>query len=70
MLNKLQMQSVDANHSERTDHPTQKTVEIMEHIVKASCPVDGTVLDPFIGFHYRTLFPSSFGRQNAFGFLL
>jgi site-specific DNA-methyltransferase (adenine-specific) len=40
---------VDAKHSERTDHPTQKPVEIMERIIKASCPVDGTVLDPFIG---------------------
>ena len=36
-------------HAEREDHPTQKPLEIVERMVKASCPVGGTVLDPFAG---------------------
>jgi site-specific DNA-methyltransferase (adenine-specific) len=38
-----------AIHSEREDHPTQKPLEIIERMVKASCPVGGVVLDPFLG---------------------
>jgi len=36
-------------HRERENHPTQKPIEIIERIVKASCPENGTVLDPFAG---------------------
>jgi site-specific DNA-methyltransferase (adenine-specific) len=36
-------------HSEREDHPTQKPLEIIERMIKASCPEDGIVLDPFAG---------------------
>lgn len=36
-------------HSERVDHPTQKPLEIIERMVKASCPPGGLVLDPFMG---------------------
>ena len=36
-------------HSEREDHPTQKPLEIIERMVKASCPSGGVVLDPFAG---------------------
>lgn len=36
-------------HREREDHPTQKPLEIIERMVKASCPLGGTVLDPFAG---------------------
>lgn len=36
-------------HKERRDHPTQKPLEIIERMVKASCPKNGTVLDPFSG---------------------
>ncbi len=36
-------------HSEREDHPTQKPLEIIERMVRASCPSNGTVLDPFAG---------------------
>lgn len=36
-------------HSEREDHPTQKPLEIIERMVKASCPPNGIVLDPFVG---------------------
>lgn len=36
-------------HSEREEHPTQKPLKIIERMVKASCPLGGTVLDPFVG---------------------
>lgn len=36
-------------HREREDHPTQKPLEIVERMVKASCPEKGVVLDPFAG---------------------
>jgi site-specific DNA-methyltransferase (adenine-specific) len=36
-------------HSERENHPTQKPLEIIERMVKASCPPGGVVLDPFAG---------------------
>ena len=38
-----------AIHSERVEHPTQKPLEIIERMIKASCPVDGLVFDPFMG---------------------
>jgi len=36
-------------HPERADHPTQKPLEIVERMVKASCPQGGVILDPFMG---------------------
>ena len=36
-------------HRERLDHPTQKPLELVERMVRASCPEGGTVLDPFCG---------------------
>jgi len=36
-------------HRERADHPTQKPLEIVERMLKASCPPGGVVLDPFMG---------------------
>jgi site-specific DNA-methyltransferase (adenine-specific) len=36
-------------HAEREDHPTQKPLEIIERMVRASCPENGLVLDPFAG---------------------
>lgn len=36
-------------HKEREDHPTQKPMELIERMVKASCPEGGLVLDPFAG---------------------
>ncbi len=34
---------------EREEHPTQKPLEIVERMVLASCPPEGSVLDPFMG---------------------
>lgn len=36
-------------HSEREKHPTQKPLEIIERMIKASCPTGGLVCDPFVG---------------------
>jgi site-specific DNA-methyltransferase (adenine-specific) len=36
-------------HPERADHPTQKPLEIVERMVRASCPPGGIILDPFMG---------------------
>ena len=34
---------------EREDHPTQKPLEIIDRIIKASSPENGIILDPFMG---------------------
>ncbi len=36
-------------HSEREEHPTQKPLEVIERMIRASCPKNGIVLDPFLG---------------------
>lgn len=40
---------VDDKHEDRTEHPTQKPVELIERMILASCPTGGKVLDCFIG---------------------
>ena len=40
---------IHAQDPERENHPTQKPLKIIERIIKASCPEDGIVLDPFMG---------------------
>lgn len=40
---------VDNKHEDRTGHITQKPVEIMQRIIKANCPDEGIVCDPFTG---------------------
>ena len=40
---------IHAQAPERQNHPTQKPLEIIERIIKASSPIGGTVLDPFMG---------------------
>lgn len=40
---------IHAEDPEREDHPTQKPLELIERIIKASCPDSGVVLDPFMG---------------------
>ena len=34
---------------ERVDYPTQKPLALLDRIIKASCPPEGLVLDPFCG---------------------
>ncbi len=50
-------------HPERADHPTQKPLEIIERMVKASCPPGGVVLDPFMGSGTTAIAAKRLGRQ-------
>jgi site-specific DNA-methyltransferase (adenine-specific) len=40
---------IHAQDPERENHPTQKPIEIIERMVKVSCPQNGIVMDPFMG---------------------
>ncbi len=40
---------IHAQDPERENHPTQKPLEIIERIIKVSCPINGIVFDPFMG---------------------
>jgi site-specific DNA-methyltransferase (adenine-specific) len=50
-------------HPERADHPTQKPLEIIERMVKASCPPGGVVLDPFMGSGTTAIAARQAGRH-------
>ena len=50
-------------HPEREDHPTQKPLEIIERMVKASCPPGGVVLDLFLGSGTTALAAKRCGRD-------
>jgi site-specific DNA-methyltransferase (adenine-specific) len=50
-------------HPERADHPTQKPLEIVERMVKASCPPGGVVLDLFMGSGTTAVAAQNCGRQ-------
>lgn len=50
---------------ERENHPTQKPLAIIERIVKASCPPDGIVLDPFMGSGTTAIACMRNGRRYA-----
>jgi site-specific DNA-methyltransferase (adenine-specific) len=50
-------------HAERVEHPTQKPLEIIERMVKASCPPGGIVLDPFMGSGTTALAAQRLGRH-------
>jgi site-specific DNA-methyltransferase (adenine-specific) len=50
-------------HPERADHPTQKPIEIIERMIKASCPPGGVVLDPFMGSGTTAVAARGLGRQ-------
>ena len=41
--------SINNMSHERLGYPTQKPIELLERVVRSSCPEDGVVLDPFCG---------------------
>lgn len=45
----LSVPSINNMATERTGYPTQKPLELLELLVRACCPVGGTVLDPCCG---------------------
>jgi site-specific DNA-methyltransferase (adenine-specific) len=49
--------------SERLGYPTQKPLALMERIIEASCPKEGTVLDPFCGCGTTVHAAQKLGRQ-------
>lgn len=52
-------------HPERADHPTQKPLAIVERMIRASCPPEGIVLDPFMGTGTTAVAAQRCGRQFA-----
>ena len=48
---------------ERTEHPTQKPLEIIDTWVENSCPPNGVVLDPFMGSGTTGVSCMKFGRK-------
>jgi site-specific DNA-methyltransferase (adenine-specific) len=41
--------SLNSQAKERLGYPTQKPLALLDRIIKASCPEDGVILDPFCG---------------------
>lgn len=41
--------NVKANHVEKTSHPCQFPIALAQRIIRALCPQQGVVLDPFMG---------------------
>ena len=60
---------IHKENPERADHPTQKPLEIVERMVKASCPPGGVILDPFMGTGTAAVAAQRCGR-NFVGFEL
>lgn len=60
---------IHAQASERENHPTQKPLELINRIVLSSSPVDGYVLDPFMGSG-TTAASCILNKRNYIGFEL
>lgn len=58
--------NVKANHVEKTEHPCQFPIALVQRLVKSLCPVDGVVLDPFMGSG-STMVASIIENRNYFG---
>lgn len=41
--------NVKSNHIEKTEHPCQFPVALVQRLVKALCPSNGLVIDPYLG---------------------
>lgn len=48
---------------ENTDHPTQKPEKLLAKLILASCPVGGTVFDPFLGSGTTSVVAKKLGRH-------
>ena len=54
---------VVTSSKERTGYPTQKPEALLERIIRASCPEDGIVLDPFCGCGTTAIVASKLNRR-------
>ena len=57
--------NVKAGHVEKTDHPCQFPVALAQRLVKALSPVNGLVIDPYMGSGSTGLAAIAEGRQFA-----
>lgn len=57
--------NVKHNHVEKTDHPCQFPVELVERLVLSMTPKDGLVLDPFLGTGTSAVAALMHGRRAA-----
>lgn len=57
------IQMLQDRSPERVGYPTQKPVALYERIIKASCPDNGIVLDPFAGCATTCVAAERLGRQ-------
>ena len=55
--------NVKANHVEKTDHPCQFPVELIERLVLSLTPERGVVLDPFLGVGTTAIAALMHGRR-------
>lgn len=55
--------NVKAGHVEKTDHPCQFPVALAQRLVKALCPPDGLVIDPYMGSGSTGVAAISEGRK-------
>lgn len=55
--------NVKANHVEKTEHPCQFPVALAQRLVKALCPPDGLVIDPYLGSGSTGVAALSEGRR-------
>jgi adenine specific DNA methylase Mod len=57
------IEMIGAQSNERLGYPTQKPEALLERIIKASCPENGVVLDPFSGCGTAVVTAQRLGRQ-------
>jgi adenine-specific DNA-methyltransferase len=57
--------NVKAGHVEKTEHPCQFPVALVQRLVKALCPANGLVIDPFMGSGSAGVAAISEGRRFA-----
>ncbi len=55
--------SLNPNNPERVGYPTQKPLALLDRIIKASCPKNGIVLDPFCGCATTLVSAQNLGRK-------
>jgi adenine-specific DNA-methyltransferase len=55
--------NVKSNHIEKTEHPCQFPVALVQRLVMALCPKDGLVIDPYLGSGSTAVAAIALGRR-------